>query len=225
MKPREIRFNKHEGRVIDLEFSKPLKNQVIVETSHSPGEYLSTVFVHPKKDGSFGMILNLKKLNEWVEYHHFKMDTFQTVLKVIRPMCYMASVDLRHAYYTVPIANEFQHLLRFEWKGKLFQYICLPDGLASAPRVFTKLLKPVYATLRQMGHISVAYIDDSYLQAATARACEQNVHDTVSLFTRLGFTVHPDKSVLKPTQELVFLEFVLNSRTMTFSLTRENKIV
>ena len=91
--------------------------------------------------------------------------------------------------------------------------------------VFTKLLKPVYATPRQMGHISVAYIDDSYLQAATARACEQNVHYTVSLFTRLGFTVHPDKSVLKPPQELVFLGFVLNSRTMTFSLTRENKIV
>ena len=102
MKPREIRFNKHEEQVIDLEISKLLKNQVIVETSHSPGEYLSTVFVRPKKDGSFRMILNLKKLNEWVEYHHFKMDTFQTILKVIRPMCYMASVDLGHAYYTVP---------------------------------------------------------------------------------------------------------------------------
>ncbi len=32
------------------------------------------------------------------------------------------------------------------------------DGL------FTKLLKPVYATLRSMGHLSSGYIDDSYLQ-------------------------------------------------------------
>ena len=31
-------------------------------------------------------------------------------------------------------------------------------------RIFTKLWKPVYATLRNMGHLNSGYIDDSYLQ-------------------------------------------------------------
>lgn len=41
-------------------------------------------------------------MNEFVDYHHFKMDTFQTALKLIQPGCFMASVDLKDAYYSIP---------------------------------------------------------------------------------------------------------------------------
>jgi hypothetical protein len=44
------------------------------------------------------MILNLKKLNESVEYHHFKMDTLEFALNLIKPNSFCASIDLRHAF-------------------------------------------------------------------------------------------------------------------------------
>ena len=135
--------------------------------------------------------------------------------------CYMASVDLRDAYCSVPIDKEYQIFLRFSWKGKLFQFTCLPNGLSCAPRLFTKILKPVYATLRMKGHLNVGYIDDSYLQGDTAHQCQTNVSDTCCLFTRLGFNIHPVKSVLKPVQCLVFLGFVLKSINMTVCLPTE----
>lgn len=75
-------------------------------------------------------------------------------------------------------------------------------------RKFTKLLKPVYSTLRQMGHLSVAYIDDFYLEADIYDLCVQNVIDTITLFNNLGLVVHPQKSVLVPTQRLVFLGLI-----------------
>ncbi len=40
-------------------------------------------------------------------------------------------------------------------------------GLACSPRVFSKVLKTVFAVLRRNGHISTAYIDDSCLQCDT----------------------------------------------------------
>ena len=89
------------------------------------------------------------------------------------------------------------------------------------PHVFSQILKPVYATLRQKGHLNVGYIDDSYLQGDTIVDCQTNVLDTCALFTRLGFIIHPLKSVLKPVQSLVFLGFVLNSINMTVRLTAE----
>ena len=46
----------------------------------------------------------------------------------------------------------------------LSQFTCLPNELVSAPRLFTKFLKLVYSNLRQMGHVNVGYIDDSYLK-------------------------------------------------------------
>lgn len=90
-----------------------------------------------KKDGSYRLILNLKPLNEFVSYYHFKMDTIQTALKLMRPGCFMASVDLKDAYYSIPIAAEDRQLLKFEWEGNYFHFTCLPNGLASASRLFT----------------------------------------------------------------------------------------
>ena len=107
------------------------------------------------------MILNLKRLNESIENNHFKMESLSFAVQLMRKNCCMASIDLTDAYYTVPVAPEHRKYLWFMWGGKLFQYTCMPNGLSSAPRYFTKLLKPVYGTLRSQGHLNVGYIDDS----------------------------------------------------------------
>ena len=89
----------------------------------------------------------------------------------------MASIDSKDAYYSIHIDNLHQKYLKFLWKGNLYQFTCFPNGLAFCPRKFTKLLKPVYSTLRMKGHLSVGYIvnygyiDDSYLQAAEFALC------------------------------------------------------
>ena len=63
-------------------------------------------------------ILNLKNLNEFVEYHHFKMDTLESAITIIKPDGYMASIDLEDASYTVAIAEEHQKYLKFLFDGK-----------------------------------------------------------------------------------------------------------
>ena len=99
-------------------------------------------------------------------------------------------------------------------------FVCLM-ALLSAPRIFTILLKPVYATVRSQGHASFGYIDDSYLPGDSVRECKANIDQTIELFERLGFTAHDEKSELLPTQQLILLEFLLNSIDMTISLTPE----
>ena len=95
----------------------------------------------------------------------------------------MASVDIRDACYTLPIVIEHQQYLKFAWKDKLYRYTGLPNGLASAPRIFTKLLKPVLKELRQKGHLSSSYIDDCYLQGEPYGECHV---DTSSKFISHG---------------------------------------
>ncbi|CAG2205296.1 unnamed protein product [Mytilus edulis] len=157
-----------------MKFKKLLAIDVIKEVQSMKDQFLSPIFLRPKKNGEYRMILNLKKLNEYIEYHHFKMDTFESAIKLVTSKSFMASIDLRHAYYSVPIAEEHQKFLRFYWNGKLFQYTCLPNGISSAPRIFTKLLKPVYSSLRVLGHVNVGYIDDSLLLGETIEECNKN---------------------------------------------------
>lgn len=62
-------------------------------------------------------------------------------------------------------------------------------------------MKPVFATLRQLGHLSSNYIDGSCLIGPDKGACEHNVVDTV---TFLDSYIHPEESVFIPTQKLGF---------------------
>ena len=126
--PRHIYSSLSDKEVIDGEISKLLLKGVIEKTCHTGNGFVSNVFVRPKKDGTYRMILNLRSLNEFVDFQHFKMDNILTALKLMRPKCFMASVDLKDAYYSVPIASEDRTFLNFEWEGNYYQYTCLPNA-------------------------------------------------------------------------------------------------
>jgi hypothetical protein len=136
----------------------------------------------------------------------------------------MASIDLKHAYYTIPIAEEQRKFLKFVWNEQLCEFCVLPMGLTSSPRIFTKVKKPVLATLRQKGHINSGFIDDFYFQGQEFSDCADNVSDSVRLFISLGLHVHPDKCALIPSQELFILGFLINSLLMIVKLPLEKKV-
>ena len=56
---------------------------------------------------------------------------------------FLCKIDLQDAYLSIPVAKKARVYLRFLWKGKLYQFTCLPFGLASSPGIFTKCLKPL----------------------------------------------------------------------------------
>lgn len=133
----------------------------------------------------------------------------------------MASIDLKDTYYSVPIYEEHKTLLQFKWKGQVFEFSALPNGLALASRQFTKLLKPIFASLRKKGHISTSFLDDSLLTGQTEWDCISNIRDTLLLFRKMGFVIHPTKSILKPSKQIQNSGEMINSETMTVSLTPE----
>ena len=94
-------------------------------------------------------------------------------------------------------------------------------ALLLLPDFLQKCLSLSTSTLRQMGHTNVGYIDDSYLQGRSFEDCSNNVQDTVHLFTKVGFLLNQEKSVLVPSHELTFLGFILNSLIMTVEPTPE----
>lgn len=167
------------------------------------------------------MILNLKSLNEYVENYHFKMDSLGTAINLMNTNCYFASIDLKDAFFSIPVKQSDRKYLRFTWNGTLYQFTCLAEGLSTHPRVFTKIMKCVFSDLRKKGHCNTGYIDDSLLIGQSYDDCRVNIRDTVALIDSLGFTVHPEKSVFIPTQEIHYLGFILNSREMTVQLTNE----
>ena len=215
---RQCSFNMIEKRAIDEEIQKLLDKKVIVESEEEIDQFVSPIFIRPQKDGKYRLICNLKHLNKFIQYRHFKMDSLVSVLRMITPNCYMASIDLKDAYYCIPVAEVYQKYLKFYWNSKLYMYRACPMGLCMSPRLFTKVLKPVFSRLRQNGHQSVIYIDDIYLQGDNVHACKENATATANMLVNCGFVINPEKSVFQPSQEIEYLGFLLNSKNMTIAI-------
>ncbi|XP_031331157.1 uncharacterized protein LOC116161828 isoform X1 [Photinus pyralis] len=146
------------------------------------------------------------------------MEDHRTVARLLFTNCFMAKIDLKDAYFLLPIHKNHRKYLRFQVEGNIYEYNCLPFGLNVAPRIFTKLMKPVFAHLRKKGLISVVYLDDILLFGNTRQSCVHNVKETLKLITSLGFLPNLEKSQLVPSQEIEYLGFVYNSIDMSISL-------
>ena len=203
---------------------KRFLNCGIIELSDdkSDDEYISNIFIRPKKDGRVRFILNLKLFNSlYVEKCHFKMESLRSALNAMRKDCYFASVDLLDAYYSIQMRKQDRKFFRFIFNGIKYQFTALVMGYSCSRRIWTILMKLVFAYLRSLGHVSVYFIDDSCLFGETYQSSLFNVQHTVHLMDNLGLTLNQKKSVLVPCKKVVFLGFVLCSESMTVRIKLE----
>lgn len=224
--PPPLHFSQKDTQAINDTMSMFVQQQIVERAPCDLSGFCSNIFPSFKKDGSVRIILNLKYLNEFVEYYHFKMETLRDILPLITHKCFFASLDLKHAYFSVPICREDRSWLKFSWNGLLYQFTCLPQGFSSSPRLFTKLLKVPFSHFRALGILTTIYIDDCLVIAASKEKLIADVSYIASTLDQLGFTINLDKSEFQPSHEIEFLGFVLNSIDMTLKLTQSkaNKI-
>ena len=189
--PPPLRLSKAEQEALDCEISEFIKFEIIEECMPNEfGSYYSNLFTRDKRDGSKRAIINLKGLTPTLEKHHFKMETIKDVILMMRQNCSFASIDFKHAFFSVKIKNEDRKYLRFKWQGKHYQFTCLPQGLGPASRVFTKILKPAFAHLRGRGIEISGYIDDSISVCDDHEEHELQIGYAVQFFDQLGFTIN-----------------------------------
>ena len=160
------------------EIQSMVSKGILKQVEFSEDLFLSPIFARVKKSGALRIILDLKMLNEYVPYKHFKMEGFENALSLVRPGTWFTSLDLKDAYYSVLIKPEDQKYFAFEFMSKYYVYRAMPNGWANAPYIFTKLLKPVFYQLRSKGHISSYFLDDSLLLAQICKACKENYNIT-----------------------------------------------
>ena len=79
------------------------------------------------------------------------------------------------------------------------------------------------SNIRKQGVIVAGYFDDLVTLAITNEVCIQNISKIISSLDSLGFVIHPEKSIFLPSQEIEVLGFLINSVTMTVSLTHTKK--
>ncbi|XP_077121855.1 uncharacterized protein LOC143782553 [Ranitomeya variabilis] len=206
-----------QQEALQLEILSLLAKNVLIEVpiNQEGRGFYSSLFLVPKPDGTFRTIINLKRLNAFLVEHTFKMESIRSTIKLLFPRCFMAGLDLKDAYYHLPIHIEHQQYLRvavvLQGRIRHFQFTAMPFGLSMAPRIFTKLMLEVMAHLRHQDTLIVPYLDDFLIIGNSASQCEKRLSNTVSSLQALGWIINFKKSRLLPETRQSFLGLVLDS--------------
>ena len=100
-------------KLIDREVNEMLKNRVIRQASTVKGEFLSNLLLVKKKDEGQRPVINLKHLNAFIPYNHFKMAGLQNLRYLLQDGDYMCKLDLKDVYYCVPLQKNSKKYVRF----------------------------------------------------------------------------------------------------------------
>lgn len=220
--PRPFNLSKSQIQTLSEVIDTMLGKEVIEYCAEEQGQVISNVFLRPKPNNKHRLILDLSEFNtKCVEYQHFKMHSLKTALDLVTPGIFMTSIDLSDAYFTVPIYVHHRKYLRFRWQGKLLQFTCLPNGLACAPRLFTRLLNSVFAFFRENKWSCFQYIDDSIVLHPSFNECKLATDKIFEILQKLGFFIHEQKSCLTPKTNIIFLGFKICSQSMKVTPTQE----
>ena len=151
--------------------------------------FYSRLFTVPKKDGTRRPVINLKPLNRFITTPKFHMASIPTVAKVLQPLDWSTSIDLKDAFFHIPIHNRFRRFLRFLWKGRAYQFRLTPFGLSTAPYTFTRITRPVMKWCRARGMRVIFYLDDILILAKSPRLASYHTQLLLEKLTKLGFKI------------------------------------
>ena len=203
--------------VIQKEVEELLAKGAIEPSSGGAGFY-SSMFVVPKHTGDLCPILNLKHFNHYMHIPSFKMPTLKNIWQLIQQGDIAFSIDLQDAYLHIPIVKNHHHFLCFVWHNVSYQWKVLPFELATAPRVFTSLTKPILFLCHCKGLHIVIYLDDILVLVCSKWAGKRACLFLCSLLVHLGLHINFSKSDLCLSQSFTFLGLCWDTVCMSVSL-------
>ena len=185
------------------------KGALEIALDPGPGFY-SCLFLVEKVSGGWRPVISLSHLNEFVQLTPFKMETVASVLLSVREGDFLASLDLKDAYYQIPIHPSSRKLLRFSSEGTIYQFSALCFGLSTAPQVFARVFAAVSTWAHSHGIRLLWYLDDWLVLASSEQEARQAVRSLLSLCHTLGIVIN-EKSDLVPSQTAKYLGMTIDT--------------
>ena len=112
---------------------------------------------------------------------------------------YFSVIDLKDAFYSVPLAEESQFLFAFEdptQAASQLTWTVLPQGFRDSPRLFGQSLSRDLQNFNSYEVVVLQYVDDILLCAETGEACSRASEDFLNFLAGCSYKVSREKAQL-----------------------------
>ena len=129
-------------------YVKDLSEANVISTARNV-QFAARLFSVPKKNSDkVRIILDLSPLNKFISCPTFRMTTTEDIMRLLPRDSYIASINIKDAYWQIPMSPAVQGLLGFRVENRFYCFRPLPFGLNIPPRIFTKVMSTVINQLR-----------------------------------------------------------------------------
>lgn len=150
-------------KLVYEELDKMLELQV-VEPSHSP--WSSPILLLDKPDGSHRFCVDFRRVNALTKPDAYPLPKVTTILDRLRDARYLTSMDIKSAYWHIPLHSESKEKTAFTVQGRgLFQFNRMPFGLHNAPATWQRYIDDVLGP--ELEPFVFVYLDDIILTTPT----------------------------------------------------------
>jgi hypothetical protein len=166
------------------------------------------------------LVIDLSRnLNDHLEYEYFRYSSVLTAVDLSTPGCWYSKLDLSNCFLSFPLHPSAYPYFIFRFEGDLYQFIRMPFGLSSAPRICTLLLSVLHDELHHCGVTRLArYLDDFLPIEPDLERASRSLHVSRQVIYDLGLVVNGEKTE-GPSQRISFLGIQLDSLEQTLSCT------
>ena len=142
---------------VAIEEVERMYNEGVIERSAS--DYSSAPVMIRKSNGTYRFCVDYRDLNKMTRRDAYPIPNMDTILDKLRQARYLTKIDLRQAYYQIPLEKASRKYTAFAVPGSgLWQFTRMPFGLMNAPSTFQRLIDSLFGP--EMQPNVFGYLDD-----------------------------------------------------------------
>ena len=160
-----------------------------------------------KKDGSLWLCVDFRGLNKISKKDRYPLPFISDLLSTAGKARIYTTLDLRHAYHLVRIAEGDEWKTAFRTRYGSFEWLVMPFRLTNAPAAFQRFMNDIFSD-----HLDVSvtiYLDDILIYSDNPADHKQHVREVLRRLRKHGLYARPDKCHFS-TDTVEYLGFILS---------------
>lgn len=172
-----------------------LERQEIIIKRTEPTDWVNSLLLVEKKNGSLRACLDPQQLNKAIKREHFYIPTFDDIVGKLHGKKLYTVIDMRDAFWSIKLTEDSSKLCTFNTPFGRYSFRRLPFGISSAPELLQRMNMQLFGDIDNVHVI----FDDIIIAAADETEHDIALQHLLERARRFNVRFNRDKLRLKVT--------------------------